>query len=324
MSTEEKILSTRDGFGTGLVAAAREFPAVVGLCADLTDSVKMRIFADTFPERFVELGVAEQNLAGVAAGMALAGKIPFAASYGCFHPANSWGVIRSSIAYSNLNVKLVGGHTGLVTGEDGATHQSLEDVALMQVLPNMTVLVPADAAEAHEATLAATHHQGPVYLRTNKYLVKPLAPLTPFTLGTARLMRDGTDITLIACGVQVTQALAVADELAQEQCSVRVLNMHTIKPLDTASILKAAHETWGIFTLEDHQVIGGLGSVVAQVLTEKFLPQAKRPLLFHSFGVQNAFGQSGKADELLTEYGLSAQQITRKIKSYLHSTHHMV
>lgn len=324
MSTEKIALSTRDGFGTGLLAAAQELPQVVGLCADLTDSAKMRTFADAFPERFVELGVAEQNLAGVAAGMALAGKIPFAASYGCFHPANSWGVIRSSIAYSNLNVKLVGGHTGLVTGEDGATHQSLEDIALMQVLPNITVLVPADAAEAHEATIAAALHQGPVYLRTNKYLVRPLAPLAPFELGTARLMRHGTDITLIACGVMVSHALTVADELAKEQHSVRVLNMHTIKPLDTASILQAAHETWGIFTLEDHQVIGGLGSVVSQVLAEKFLPQAKRPLLFHSFGIQDAFGQSGKADELLTEYGLSISQITQKLKSYLRSTHHMV
>ncbi len=324
MSTEEKSLSTRDGFGTGLVAAAQELSAIVGLCADLTDSVKMRAFADAFPERFVELGVAEQNLAGVAAGMALAGKIPFAAGYGCFHPANSWGVIRSSIAYSNLNVKLVGGHTGLVTGEDGATHQSLEDIALMQVLPNMTVLVPADAAEAHEATLAAAKWHGPLYLRTNKYLVKPLTPLTSFELGKARLMRQGSDITVIAYGVMVSHALAVADELAKDHYSVRVLNMHTIKPLDTQSILQAAHETWGIFTLEDHQIIGGLGSVVSQVLTEKFLPQAKRPLLFHSFGVQDAFGQSGRADELLAEYELSVPHITHKLKSYLRSTHHMV
>lgn len=324
MSTEQKLQATRDGFGTGLVAAAQEFPQVVGLCADLTDSVKMRAFAQEFPSRFIDLGVAEQNLAGVAAGFALAGKIPFAASYACFHPANSWGVIRTSIAYSNLNVKLVGGHAGLVTGEDGATHQSLEDIALMQVLPNMTVVVPADAAEAHDATVALAKQTGPAYLRLSKHPVPLLKYESPFQVGTARQVRLGSDLTFIACGVLVHTALRVAENLSHDGLSVRVLNMHTIKPLDTASILEAARGTWGIFTFEDHQYAGGLGSVVSQVLTQRYLPVAKRPLLFHSFAVQNQFGQSGKAEELLHHYGLSEGAITEELKHLLRSGKHIV
>lgn len=327
MNTDEhtpQLRSTRDGFGTGLLAAARELPQVVGVCADLEESTKMSVFSAEFPDRYIEVGVAEQNLAGVAAGLALGGKIPFAASYASFHPGNSWGVIRASIAYSNLNVKIVGGHAGLVTGEDGATAQSLEDIALMRVLPHMTVLVPSDAAEAEEATRALAHHVGPAYLRTSKFPVPALSPLGPFQIGTARLMKNGSDITLIACGVMVHQALEVAQRLEEQHFSVRVLNMHTIKPLDEASILKAAHETWGIFTFEDHQVIGGLGSAVSQVLTERYLPQAKRPLHFHSFGAEDTFGQSGKARELLNEYGLSVDRIMEKLKSHLHSTAGMV
>ncbi len=324
MSTEKKLQATRDGFGTGLVAAAREFPEVVGLCADLTDSVKMRAFAEEFPHRFVDLGVAEQNLAGVAAGFALAGKIPFAASYACFHPANSWGVIRTSIAYSDLNVKLVGGHAGLVTGEDGATHQSLEDIALMQVLPNMTVVVPADAAEAHDATIALAKHTGPAYLRLSKHPVPVINYESSFQIGTARRVQWGSDLTFIACGALVHTAIAVAEKLMAEGLTVRVLNMHTIKPLDTASILDAANETWGIFTFEDHQYAGGLGSVVSQVLTQRYLPGAKRPLLFHSFAVQDQFGQSGTSEQLLHHYGLSVEAISEQLKHLLRSGKHIV
>ncbi len=316
MSTTTK-RATRDGFGTGLIAAARDFPQVVGLCADLTDSTKMRAFATEFPDRFIEVGVAEQNLAGLAAGCALAGKKVFAASYACFHPANSWGVIRTSIAYSNLNVTIVGAHAGLVTGEDGATHQSLEDIALMQVLPHMTVVVPADAQEAHEATYALAQHTGPSYLRTSKYPVADLEPLEPFYLGAARLMKRGSDITFFACGVFVEQALSVAKELEKEQISVRVFNMHTIKPLDSAQILAAAQETWGIFTFEDHQHTGGLGSAVAHVLAEHYLPRAKRPIIFRSFAVADSFGESGPAAALLEHYGLSVPHLTEEIKSLL-------
>ena len=310
--------STRNGFGLGLVEAAQTDPQVVGLCADLTESTKMDTFAKQFPERFIEVGVAEQNLAGLAAGFALAGKIPFAASYACFHPANSWGVIRTSIAYSNLNVKLVGGHGGIVTGPDGATHQSLEDIATMRDLPNMTVVVPSDAEDARKATLALAKHVGPAYLRTSKFEVPTLTTRqTPFEIGKALTMQEGKDITLIACGVMVSIAMEVAQHLQKQNVSVRVINMHTIKPLDIQAVLLAAQETKAVFTLEDHQIIGGLGSAVAEVLAEH-MPLLSRPVFFKRFGVQDSFGESGKPEELLQKYGLSVEAITQKISSYLH------
>lgn len=311
--------STRDGFGRGLVEAAQADPRVVGLSADLTESTKMDTFAKQFPERFVQVGVAEQNLAGLAAGFALAGKIPFAASYACFHPANSWGVIRTSITYSNLNVKLIGGHGGLVTGPDGATHQSLEDIATMRVLPNMTVVVPSDGEEARKATLALAKHVGPAYLRTSKFEVPTLTTReTTFEIGKALTMQDGKDITLIACGVMVSIAMEVAQHLQRQNVSVRVINMHTIKPLDTQTILQAAQETKAVFTLEDHQIIGGLGSAVCEVLAEH-MPLLARPIFFKRFGVQDTFGESGKPEQLLEKYGLSVATITQHISRYLHS-----
>lgn len=309
--------ATRDGFGQGLLEAAQKNPAVVGLCADLTESTKMDAFATAFPDRFIELGVAEQNLAGVAAGCALAGKIPVAASYACFHPANSWGVIRTSIAYSNLNVKLVGGHAGLVTGPDGATHQSLEDLALMTALPNMTVISPADFEEAKKATQAMIAHQGPVYLRTSKFGVDDITTeQTPFQIGKAMLLRAGKDITLIANGVMVGQALQLANSLELAGHSTRVLNMHTLKPLDTTAIITAAHETKAIFTLEDHQIFGGLGSGVATVLAEDMNTFLK-PIVFKRFGVNDRFGESGKPEELLKAHGLLALQLLEVINTLL-------
>jgi transketolase len=310
MSDSQKY-STRDGFGQGLIEAAQADSRVVGLCADLAESTKMDGFAKQFPDRFIEVGVAEQNLAGLAAGFALAGKIPFAASYACFHPANSWGVIRTSICYSNLNVKLVGGHGGLVTGPDGATHQSLEDVALMRVLPNMTVVIPCDAEEARKATLALATQHGPCYLRTNK---QPVATLTtqetPFEIGKAVILQEGSDVSLIACGVMVSEALNAAQELAQKGISVRVINMHTIKPLDVESIIGAARETRAIITIEDHQVIGGLGSAVAEVLS-----QSGQHIPFKIMGVQDQFGESGTAAELLQKHGLTATAIITQVQA---------
>lgn len=320
--SDQKYLSTRDGFGIGLVEAAHRNPQVVGLCADLTESTKMDAFAKTFPERFVEVGVAEQNLAGLAAGMALAGKIPFAASYACFHPANSWGVIRTSICYSNLNVKIVGGHGGLVTGADGATHQSLEDIALMRVLPNMTVVVPCDKEEARKATLALAATTGPAYLRTSKYETPAITDTeTPFTLGKALTLINGTDVTLIACGVMVAEACIAAYNLIQDGKSVRLINMHTIKPIDKEAILKAAQDTKAIITIEDHQVHGGLGSAVAEVLAQahtagKVLPATKlAPLKI--MGVEDQFGESGTAAELLEKHKLSAHHIVKAVQELL-------
>ncbi|MBP7768716.1 transketolase family protein [Candidatus Woesebacteria bacterium] len=308
--------STRDGFGQGLLEAARSDEQVVGLCADLTESTKMLAFAKEFPQRFIEVGVAEQNLAGLAAGFALAGKIPFTASYACFHPANSWGVIRTSIAYSNLNVKIIGGHAGLVTGADGATHQSLEDIALMRVLPNFIVVVPCDYEEARKATLALARHNGPAYLRTNKLDQEPITTKdTPFTLGQAIQLRAGRAATIIACGSVVQEALSAATILEQHNIDVRVLNMHTIKPLDTLSILNAARETGALITVEDHQQIGGLGSAVAEVLA-----QSGRRVPFRSMGVADTFGESGTAAQLLEKYELSASHIVQQINELLANT----
>ncbi len=313
--SDQKKQSTRDGFGQGLVEAAQKNPQIVGLCADLTESTRMEAFAKAFPERFIEVGVAEQNLAGLAAGFALAGKVPFAASYACFHPANSWGVIRSSICYSNLNVKIVGGHAGLVTGADGATHQSLEDIATMRVLPNMTVIVPCDAEEARKATLALAEHTGPVYLRTSKYDILPLTtPETPFQIGRAVTLQSGSDATIIACGSLVSEALFAAQKLAQQNISVRVINMHTIKPLDWEAVLLAARETKAIITLEDHQAVGGLGSAIAEVLAQSRLRPA-----FHSMGVADSFGESGTAAELLEKHHLTAPHIVTQLDVLLHA-----
>lgn len=299
--SEAKKQSTRDGFGQGLLEAAQKNSQVVGLCADLTESTRMDGFAKAFPERFVQVGVAEQNLAGLAAGLALGGKVPFAASYACFHPANSWGVIRTSICYSNLNVKIVGGHAGLVTGPDGATHQSLEDIATMRVLPNMTVVVPCDAEEARKATIALAQHVGPAYLRTSKYDIDAITfSKTPFEIGKASTLRNGTDLTIIACGDMVSVALAAASKLDQHGTSARVINMHTIKPIDTEAILEAAHQTKAIITLEDHQVIGGLGSAVAEVLAQHAVTTKLKIM-----GVQDTFGESGPAEQLLEKYGLT-------------------
>ena len=301
----EKNRATRDGFGDALLELGASNPKVVGLCADLTESVRMEAFAREFPDRFVELGVAEQNLAGVAAGFALAGMIPFAASYACFHPANSWGVIRTSICYSNLNVKIVGGHAGLVTGADGATHQSLEDIATMRVLPNMTVVVPCDAEEARKATHALAAHVGPAYLRLNKYDQPAITTSeTPFELGRAVTLREGSDLTIIACGSVVSEAVLAADRLTALGISTTVLNMHTIKPLDTDAIFKAAQNTGAFITIEDHQAAGGLGSAVAEVLVESiYHPHLK------IMAVADSFGQSGTGAELLATYKLDAAAI---------------
>lgn len=312
--------TTRDGFGQGLLEAAQIDTSIVGLCADLTESTRMNIFAREFPKRFIQVGVAEQNLAGVAAGFALAGKVPFAASYACFHPANSWGVIRTSICYSNLNVKIIGGHAGLSTGEDGATHQSLEDIAIMRVLPNMTVIVPADGEEARKATLAAAKHVGPVYLRTSKFESGVITtPDTPFDIGKAVFLKQGSDLTLIACGVMVQRALQVSMELERNGIHAAVINMHTIKPLDTKAIEFSLHRSPLIITLEDHQEAGGLGSAVAE-----YLSQQHRPSLLKIIAVKDTFGQSGTGDQVLNHYGLGVDTIwkeAQKLYTYRSNYH---
>jgi len=307
--------STRDGFGHGLVEAAEKNTEVVGLCADLTESTKMHWFAEQFPQRYVQVGVAEQNLAGVAAGFAMTGKKAFCASYAAFHPGNSWGVIRTSICYNNLPVVIVGGHSGLGTGPDGATHQALEDVAIMQVLPNMTVVVPCDEEEARKATLALAELKTPAYLRTSKHTVSAITTRdTPFQIGKAVELKKGSEVTLIACGDVVEQALIAAEELSQQDISVGVLNMHTIKPLDVSAVLKAATESKVLITIENHQVFGGLGTVVSEVLAQ-YSPNPG--LRFRVMAVQDTFAESGSGEELFEKFGLSAKHIVRMVEGCL-------
>lgn len=306
------LTSTRDGFGLGLLQAAQLSHTVVGVCADLTESTRMQWFTELFPERFIQVGVAEQNLIGIAAGLALAGLHPFAATYACFSPANSWGVIRTSVCYNNLPVVIVGGHAGLTTGEDGATHQSLEDISLMRVLPNMSVLVPADGEEARQMTVFATTHHGPLYVRTSKHNTLACTTGHTFQFGKATELVSGSDGCILACGAVVSEALAAARELATQSIHVRVLNVSTIKPIDVTAILAAAQETKAILTVEDHQITGGLGSAVAEVLVE-----AGIAIPFRRLGTKDAFGESGKSTQLLEKYGLNASSISQAMTDLL-------
>ncbi len=294
----------RDGFGDGMLILGEKDPRVVALCADLTESDRLVAFRGKWPERFVEMGVAEQNMIGVAAGMAHAGKVPFTASFAVFSPGRSWDQVRVSVCYSANNVKLYGGHAGLTVGEDGATHQALEDIAITRVLPRMIVLVPADAIEMRKATLAAARLKGPVYLRGGREKqAQVTTDETPFEIGHANLLRDGKDVTIIACGIMVREALLAAKELAGNGVEARVLDMHTIKPLDEDAILAAASETGAIVTAEEHQVIGGLGSAVAETLGAQY------PVPMEFVGVKDTFGESGTASALLDKYGLLARDI---------------
>ena len=295
--------ATREGFGLGLVKAGQENEKVVGLCCDLTDSVKMSDFKKEFPARFFEIGVAEQNMVGVAAGLALAGFIPFAASYAVFSPGRSWDQIRVSVCYSNLNVKIVGAHTGLSVGPDGATHQALEDIAITRVLPNMTVVAPIDAVQAQQATLALARHIGPAYLRlTREATPVIMAEEATFKIGVAQILAEGADLTFVGCGPILDLALQASKKLVEKNISACVINMHTIKPLDEMA-LSAAAKTGLIITLEEHQIIGGLGSAVAEFVTEH------KPVPVLRFGIQDSFAESGPPEALWQKYGLTLDNL---------------
>lgn len=298
---------SRNGFGEGLVIAGEENPNVVGLCADLTESTRMEGFKKKFPERFVEIGVAEQNLVTVAAGMAHEGKIPFTSSYATFSPGRNWEQIRTTICYNDQPVKIIGNHTGISVGPDGATHQALEDIAIMRVLPNMVVVVPADSIEAKKATIAIAKNGKPSYLR----LARDKTPVittenTPFEIGKAEVLNKGKDVTIIACGAMVYLALKVAEDL-KDQIEVRVINCHTIKPLDTKTILNAAEETGAIVTVEEHQIAGGMGSAIAEVVSESFPVPIKR------IGIEDSFGESGTPAELMKKFGLTEENIKKAV-----------
>ena len=296
----------RTGFGRGLVAAGRKDDRVVALCADLTESTQMDGFAKEFPERFIEIGVAEQNLVTVAAGLALAGKIPFVSSYAAFSPGRNWEQIRTTICLNETNVKIAGSHAGVSVGPDGATHQMLEDIALMRVLPNMRVIVPCDSLEAEKATVALAASEGAAYIR----LAREKTPVvttrdTPFNLGKAQVLREGKDLTMIACGPMVYQALIAAEELSADGIEAEVINCPVVKPLDQETILASVRKTRAAITAEEAQAAGGLGGVIAELLGE-FDPV---PLL--RVGMQDRFGESGKPNELLEHFKLTAPHIAR-------------
>lgn len=307
-----KKIATRDAYGAALVELGKENPNVVVLDADLSASTRTGKFAAQFPERFFQMGIAEQDMMGTAAGLAAAGKIPFASTFAMFATGRVYDQVRNSIGYPGLNVKIGATHAGLTVGEDGATHQALEDIALMRAIPGMTVIVPADYVEAVQAVKAAAAYVGPVYLRFTRGGVPVVFEDDyRFKLGKAALLRDGQDASIIACGVMVGAALEAAEALSEEGLSIRVLNMGTIKPLDEEAVVKAARDTGAIVTAEEHSIIGGLGSAVAEVLGEN------HPVPMKRVGVPDVFGQSGKAGELLEHYGLSAANLARTVREVI-------
>lgn len=305
--------ATREGFGEALVELGEQNKNIVVLTADLTDSTKVADFAKKFPERFIECGVAEQNMAGIAAGLAAEGKIPFITSYAVFSPGRNWDQIRVSICYSNLPVKIIGCHTGLSVGPDGATHQALEDIALMRVLPNMTVIVPCDANQAKQATKAIAGIPGPCYLRLTREATPVITQEnSKFQIGHADILENyGQDVAIIACGPLVYQALVAAKELNDEGIKTTVINNHTIKPLDKVTLLKAARDCGSVVTIEEHQVNGGMGSAVAELLSANY------PVPMEFVGMSDLFGESGDPNQLLAKYGMSVAKIKEMVKKVI-------
>lgn len=298
--------ATRDAYGDALKEAGSLYQDIIVLDADLSKSTKTNVFQKAYPERHFNAGIAEQNLMGVAAGLAAAGKIPFASTFAMFATGRAYEQVRNSICYPKLNVKIAATHAGLTVGEDGATHQANEDIALMRAIPNMTVIVPADAAETRQAVLWAAQYQGPVYLRLGRAGVDDIfGEDYTFEHGKAVQIAEGTDLTIIATGIMVGPAVKAAQELKQLGLSARVLNIHTIKPIDKAAIVKAAQDTGAIVTCEEHNIIGGLGSAVAEVLVEN------HPALMERVGVMDTFGESGTPNALVAKYHLTAADIVK-------------
>jgi len=298
--------STRVEYGRILTQLGEEYPDIVVLDADLSGSTGTTRFAKVFRDRFFNVGIAEQDMMGTAAGLALGGKVPFASTFAIFATGRAWEQIRQTIAYGNLNVKIVASHGGITVGEDGGSHQSIEDLALMRVLPNLVVLVPADGPETRAMVRWAATYQGPVYLRTSRIPFPVIHDDTyTFELGRSHILREGTDVTLAGIGLMVHQCLAAADLLAKQGMSARVLNLSCLKPLDWQLILDSARRTGGLVTAEEHSATGGLGSAVSEVLTEFYPVPQKR------VGLRDTFGMSGKPGELLKHFGLTAEDISK-------------
>lgn len=311
--SDVKKIATRDSYGNALAQLGTEHEDVVVLDADLAAATKTGVFKKAHPERFIDCGIAESNMMGVAAGLAAAGKVPFASSFAMFAAGRAFEQVRNSIGYPHLNVKIGATHAGISVGEDGATHQCNEDIALMRTIPGMVVINPSDDVEAQAAVRAAYEHEGPVYLRFGRLAVPVIndKPDYKFELGKGVVLREGKDVTVIATGLPVNNCLEAAEKLAADGIDAKVINIHTIKPLDEELIVSAAKETWKVVTVEEHSVIGGLGSAVCEVLSEK------APTRVLKIGVNDTFGESGPAAELLKKYGLDTDSIYEKVKAFV-------
>jgi transketolase len=310
---EQKLVATREAYGRTLVELGRNNPDIVVLDADLAVSTKTSIFRKEFPDRFFDMGIAEQDMISTAAGLAASGKIVFASTFAVFGSGRAWDQVRMSVAYTRLNVKIVVTHGGITTGEDGASHQANEDIAIMRALPNMTVIVPSDAVETVKVIREAARFYGPTYVR----LSRPKTPVIhedenyDFKIGKGILMRKGKDVTIFACGIMVGKALEAAEELSKKGTDCQVVNLHTIKPIDKELIVKCAEKTGAVVTAEEHSIVGGLGGAVAEVLAEN------SPVPMARVGIKDMFGESGRPEELLIKYGMTTQDIINAVKTVL-------
>jgi len=302
---------TRSGFGDGIAEAARKNPNIVALTADLAGSMKLQQFMKEFPERFVQVGIGEANMIGIAAGLTIGGKIPYTTTFANFSTGRVYDQIRQSVAYSGKNVKICASHAGLTLGEDGATHQILEDIGLMKMLPGMTVIVPCDYAQTKAATLAIADYQGPVYLRFGRPVWPIFTSEMPFEIGKAQHFSEGTDVTIFACGHMVWKAIEAGKLLEEKGVSVEVINIHTIKPLDTEAILKSIKKTKCAVTVEEHNIIGGLGDAIAQTASKNF------PIPIEYVGTKDTFGESGTPLQLLKKYGLDTPNIVEAVEKVM-------
>ncbi len=311
---DRELDSTRAGFGRGLIKAGDLDQRIVVLTADLAESTQVHMFAEQFPERFIEVGIAEQNLVTVASGVAHVGYVPFVSSYAAFSPGRNWEQIRTTIAINNVPVKIIGSHAGLNVGPDGATHQMLEDIALMRAMPNMVVIAPGDAVEAEKAAIAMSDDRRPNYVR----LAREKSPIftnreSEFEIGKAYVIRSGRNVSILSTGTMTSETIRAAEILNSQNISAEVIHVPTIKPLDESAILASVGKTGCVVTVEEHQIAGGFGSAIAELLGEKLPTKMKR------IGVNDSFGQSGTAAELLDHYGLSAEKIVTTILEFLHS-----
>lgn len=311
--SDVKKIATRESYGNALAELGKEHEDIVVLDADLAAATKTGVFKKAFPERHIDCGIAESNMMGVAAGIATTGKVPFASSFAMFAAGRAFEQVRNSIGYPKLNVKIGATHAGISVGEDGATHQCNEDIALMRTIPGMVVINPSDDVEAKAAVKAAYEHVGPVYLRFGRLAVPVINDNEgyKFELGKAITLREGTDVTIIASGLPVSESLAAAEKLAAEGISAEVINMHTIKPLDEEAVIRVAEKTGKIVTVEEHSVIGGLGSAVCDVVAQK------APAKVMKIGVNDVFGESGPAVQLIKKYGLDSESIFEKVKAFV-------